>query len=632
MKNEYQTIKGWAVNNVAGQKSRKAILRDVKDAFDKKTKKWTWFTHLYQLGEHQNLVNAVNSIEVIGRVKTDTLQSCWVCGTPHNDTYHTRFKGRDYAIGNVCAKEHLAKYGLNTGVLADVDEKSAAAKADEVNNDLEVLVAEGQKPVTLIAHKPAKKNESYLYSQVQWVLNQKHVPDDVLQAAKLIKDTFARPGRTAVTKILDYVEGARSFPAGMYEPIAKDLEHMGRNDLAQMLREQVEYTGSEAKEIWTRAGVDPIKYRIEKNTEFLKQYEPEGKSLATILEEIIPAVEHDKKLWHDDLLAQEYRFNKVLSPEDYRLVSKCLKRWAFGSTQHLQGADRLRLRNIALRIEPVEDFGKEIDGLVAISRKLQYAKEHAFSDEQAQLKKIKGEISSLPNAQKYAKIRKMVAAISEQINDPCRLLQSKSMTVEQFERENQKALARHFNGLNGLVEMADRSYALGDRIWDNNHPKTANIKEHVKYGVITADDAKVLGVLERRVKTYCSINSNYLKKDIRDLQEGANSKLVVEMPLGKDKDAFKNADYLDHWAVRALMAKVYPDTASREKVPAVKIAAADCHALRSKLYQAKLTEEKVLEMKAQLKDVPEELLISGRQYKYICPVKVRDMYLLRKEP
>jgi hypothetical protein len=629
MKNEYQTIKGWAVNDVADQKSRKAILRDVNDAFAKKSKKWTWFTYLYQLGEHKNLQNAVKSIEVLGRVKTDTLHSCWVCGTAHNDTYHARFKGREVAIGNVCAKENLAKYGLNTGVLSDVDQKSAAAKADEVNNDLELLVAEGQKPVTLIAHKPAKKNENYLYSQVQWVLNQKDAPSDVLEAAKLIKDTFARPGRAAVTKILDYVEGARSFPADMYEPIAKDLEHMGRNDLAQKLREQVEFTGTEAKEIWAQAGVDPIKYRIEKNTEFLKKYEPDGKSLATILEEIMPAVDHDKKLWHDDLLAQEYRFNKVLSPDDYRLVSKCLKRWAFGSTQHLEGADRLRLRNIALRIEPVEDFGKEIDGLVAISRKLQYAKEHAFSGEQAQLKKIREEISNLPNAQKYAKIRKMVAAISEQINDPCRLLQSKCMTVEQFERENKKQLDRYFDGLNDLVALADRSYALGDRIWENNHPKMASIKEHIKYGVMTADDAKILGVLERRAKTYCSINSNYLKKDIRELQEAANSKLVVEMPLGKDKDAFKNADYLDHWAVRSLMAKVYPDSAQKDKVQVVKIAAADYHAMRSKLYQAKLTEEKVLEMKAQLKDVPEALLISGRQYKYVCPEKVRDMYLLR---
>jgi hypothetical protein len=629
MKNEYQTIKGWAVNDVADQKSRKAILRDVKDAFDKKTKKWTWFTYLYQLGEHKNLANAVNSIEVIGRVKTDTLQSCWVCGTPHNDTYHARFKGRDLPIGNVCAKEHLAKYGLNIGVLSDIDEKSAAAKADEVNNDLELLVAEGQKPVTLIANKPAKKNETFLYSQVQWVLNQKDVPDDVLQAAKLIKDTFARPGRTAVTKVLDYVENARRLPADMFEPIAKDLEHMGRSDLAMLLREQVEYTGSEAKEIWTKAGVDPIRYRIEKNTEFLRQYEPEGKSLATILEEIIPAVEHDKKLWHDDLLAQEYRFNKVLSPEDYRLVSKCLKRWAFGSTQHLQGADRLRLRNIALRIEPVEDFGKEIDGLIAIGRKLQYAKDHTCSIEQAQLKKIKEEISSLPNSQKYARIKKMVSAFSEQINDPCRLLQSKSMTVEQYERENQKQLDRYFNGLNDLVALADRSYGWGDRIWENNHPKTANIKDHIKYGVITADDAKVLGVLERRVKTYCSINSNYLKKDIRELQEGANSKLVVEMPLGKDKDTFKNADYLNHWAVKALMAKVYTNTATLTREAVVSIAAKDYHSMRSKLNRTKLTEEKVLEMKAQLKDVPEELLISGRQFRYVCPEKVREMYLLR---
>ncbi len=632
MKNEYQTIKGWAVNDVADQKSRKAILGDVKDAFAKKSKKWTWFTHLYQIGEHQNLVNAVKSVEVIGRVKTDTLQSCWVCGTPHNDTYHVRFKGRDYAIGNVCAKEHLAKYGLNTGVLAAVDEKSAKEKADEVNNDLDALVAEGQKPVTLLSHKPAKKNESYLYSQVQWVLNQKNVPDDVLQAAKLVKDTFARPGRTAVTKILDYVEGARSFPADMYEPIAKDLEHMGRSDLAMLLREQVEYTGSEAKEIWTKAGVDPIRYRIEKNTEFLKQYEPEGKSLATILEEIIPAVEHDKHLWRDDLLAQEYRFNKVLSPEDYRLVSKCLKRWAFGSTQHLQGADRLRLRNIALRIEPVEDFGKKIDGLIVIGRKLQYAKDHTYSVEQAQLKKIREEISNLPNSQKYARIKKMVANFSEQIDDPCRLLQSKSMTVEHFERENKKALAKYFNGISDLVTLADRSYGWGDRIWENNHPKMANIKEHIKYGIITAEDKKVLGVLERRVETYHSINSNYLKKDIRELQEGANSRLVVEMPLGKDKDIFKNADRLNDWARRALMAQVYTNTKTLTTEAVVSIAAKDYNKLKSALNKIGLTEEKVLLMKNELKDVPKELLIEGRQFKYICPVKVKEMYESRKAP
>jgi hypothetical protein len=628
--NEYQTIKGWAVNDVADQKSRKEILRAVKYAFDKNTKTWTWLTFLYQLGEHKNLVNAVNSIEVVGRVKTETLQSCWVCGTPHNDTYHARFKDRDVFIGNVCAKENLAKYGLNTGVLSAADDKSARFKAEEVSNDLDALVSEEPRPVTILAHTPAKKNENYLYAQVQWVLNQKRVPKDVRAAAKDIHDTFTRPGRAAVKTLLDYVEKARKFPAEAYEPIAKDLEHMGRKDLAQMLRNSKQLTGLKARQICAQAETDPIKYRIEKNTAFLKQYEPDGKSLATILEEIIPAVEHDKQLWRDDLLAQEYRFNKVLSPEDYRLVSKCLKRWAFGSTQHLQGADRLRLRNIALRIEPVEDFGKEIDGLIAIGRKLQYAKDHTFSEEQEALKHIRDEISSLPNAQKYLHIKRTVAALAHQINDPCRLLQSKSMTVEQFERDNQKELAKYFNGLNDLVAVADRSYALGDRIWDNNHAKVANINEHIKYGVITNDDAKVLQVLERRVKTYSSINAMYLKEHIRELQQAANSKLVVEMPLGKDKDVFKNADWLDKWAVKVLYAQVRPDTASTQKMAVARIAAQDYFALKSKLYQNKLTEDKVLEMKAQLKGVPEEQLLSGSQFRYICPLKVKDEYDKRK--
>jgi hypothetical protein len=298
----------------------------------------------------------------------------------------------------------------------------------------------------------------------------------------------------------------------------------------------------------------------------------------------------------------------------------------------LQGADRLRLRNIALRIEPVEDFGKKIDGLIVIGRKLQYAKDHTYSVEQAQLKKIREEISNLPNSQKYARIKKMVANFSEQIDDPCRLLQSKSMTVEHFERENKKALAKYFNGISDLVTLADRSYGWGDRIWENNHPKMANIKEHIKYGIITAEDKKVLGVLERRVETYHSINSNYLKKDIRELQEGANSRLVVEMPLGKDKDIFKNADRLNDWARRALMAQVYTNTKTLTTEAVVSIAAKDYNKLKSALNKTGLTEEKVLEMKAQLKGVPEEQLMSGRQFRYICPLKVKELYESRTAP
>jgi len=632
MTNEQKTIRDWAVNAVADQKLSRAISRDVKDAFAMNTKKKAWLTFLYQLGEHKNLPNAVQSIDVLDRVKTETLQSCWVCGTPHNDTYHANFKGKDVFIGNVCAKNSLAKYGLNTGVLTEADKKSAIAKAEEVSNDLDALVCEEPRIVTLAAHTPAKKNENYIGSQVAWVLNQKRVPKKVLEAANLIHDSFSRPGRTAVKTLLDYVEKARKFPTEAYAPIAKDLEMMGRGDLAQKLMAAKELTGLKAKEIWTQAGIDPTKYRIEKNTEFLKHYEPDGKSLATMLEEIIPAVEHDKQLWRDDLLAQEYCFNKVLSPDDYRLVSKCLKRWAFGSTQHLNGADRLRLRNIALRIEPVADFGKAIDGLVAIGRKLEYAKDHKHSDEQKMLERIRDEISQLPNSQKYKKVREMASAVSKQINDPCRLLQTSCTTVEAFERGNAGMLAKYFNGLQDLIETVDRSYALGDNIWARNHPKVEAVKEHVKYGIITKDDVKVLQVLERRVKNYASINSMYLKQHIRDLQEAADSKLAVEMPLGKDKAVFKNANHLDQWAARTLLAQVRPDTASREKMAVARIAAQDYFALKSKLYQNQLTEDQVLEMKAQLKGVPEEQLMSGRQFRYICPLKVKELCAVRTAP
>ncbi len=636
MKNEYQEMRAWA-NNTDHEENRKKILRDVNSAYHgKNTHMQLWFRFLRGIGNYDNPANAVkNGLRPLDRTTMDTLHACRVCGTPHKDTYRLQIVNKPgeegvIYVGHVCARTRVSYYGLNSGVLASVDRKSAEAKAGRVQEELEQLVSEDQVPFAFVDSQPAAKDRKYLGAQLIWVLQQKRVPKKVLEAATCLHDNYSIPDRNELRLVLEYIARARKIPASAFENVAKDIELMEKeklapNGLAGQLRSAHELTGAKAEQILTQTSENYRQYRIRKNTEFLKQYEPEGKSLATILEEIIPAVGHDKKLWRDDLLAQEYRFNKVLSPDDYRLVSKCLKRWAFGSTQHLQGADRLRLRNIALRIEPIDDFGKAVDGLIAIGRKLQYAKDHTFSEEQEQLKRIREEISSLPNAQKYLHIKKTVSALAQQINDPCRLLQSKSMTVEAFDRQYDRTLGT-------LVDKVDRSYALNSSIWARNHPQVEGIKDRVKYGIITADDVNVLQVLERCVNKYSSIDKLHLKNEIKGLQEAVKSPLVVSIPFANDKQLFANANCFDSLVKQTFYQWTLVGDGSNRRDYAVKIAADDWFTLRAKLYQNNLKEEQVLEMKAQLKGVPEEQLMSGRQMKYICPLKVKETCESRKAP
>jgi hypothetical protein len=632
MANEYQLIREWAVNNVADQKQRKAILKDLKSAFAKDTKAKAWFTSLYRLGEHDNLVNAVRSIPIYGRTITETSQSCWMCGQSHNDTYLGEFKGAKVSIGNVCARTRLTRYGGNAGVLTDAEEKTRKQKAKQVQEDLEILVSEEENPVVLLDHKPAKKKESYLGTLVGWVLQQENAPDNVLAAADRIKNSYSRSARNDVRILLDHVAKTRKFPADAFEPIAKDIELMENEKLApaglaQRIRSAKELTGAQADLLLAEAKENHRQYRIRKNTEFLKNYEP-GNSLATIIEQIAPVFEqHDKPLWREDLAAQMFRYNKVLSAQDYRLVARCLKRWTFSSTQPLEGADRLRLRNIAVRIEPVSDFRQIIDGLVAISRKLQYSKDHVNDDERQQLESIKAEINRLPDKQKYAMFRKFADQLAQKINDPCTLLKAECYALESLEEKTGIA------DLNALVSKASRTYAPGDKIWDNNHQKAARAAEHVQYGIVSKEDIIALQTLERRAKHYFRIESMYLKKDIRALQEATSSKLVVGMPFLEDREAFRNATTFGQQAVRALFRQVYITKGSLAREAVGRLAAGEYAGLKRKLQKTGLTEERVLAIRQELGNTVNDAQVrSGEHIKYICPVKVKQFYDARKAP
>ncbi len=624
MKNEQKQILNWAVNDVSDQKVRREIMHYVKNALTRNRQARDWILTLYQSGEHQNYVNAVNSIVVKDRVKTETMQGCRVCGTQHRDTYRCSFSkwkddaGKDFFIGNVCAREHVGKYGSNLGVLTSVDEKSAKTKIKQTNSDLEELVAGEKKPPVLIATEAADRDERYVGSQIIWVLNQKKVPKKVLMAARKLHDSYERAGRAELKLVMEYIARHREFPAETYEPVVKDIQEMEKDKLAprglgERLRLATPMTGAKAQKLLSRTKQDYIDFRIGKNTEFLKQYEM---PLAQIIDEIIPAVQHDQPLWHDDLVAQRYLFNKVLSADDYRLARKCLKRWAFGSTEALQGADRLRLRNIALRIEPVPDFKQSVDGLVVISRKLQYARDHLKDEEHQQLGRIKQAIETLPEKYRQPTFKKVADQIGDELSDPCRLLKTKCFTVESLPVN-----------INTRIESVDRTYAFGDNLWQNYQAKLERAKEHVKYGIVSKDDLDLVLKFENRANTYLSIDNLAYGQQIRELQKGANSKLVVEMPFGADREKFAKADRLDIMAVRYMIGRVHDESTNNWNAMAV-VAEKEYFTMKAKLYHNQLSEDKVLEMKKALnaKGVRDEDLLYGTQYKYICPVKVKDAF------
>ncbi len=553
MGGDYRTIQAWAVHNVADRELCKKIKQDIREAWGTdNTKAKAVYAFLYRLGEAENLPNTVTSIIVKDRVRTSTRQSCRACGTLHGDGYRcspARGNDRedlDFFIGYVCAKKRLARYGLNVGVLAEADKRGAEKKKHKISETLEDLVLHEQGLEVLLITGAAGRNEEFIGNQLNWLFkHQDNLPEDAQVALKHLRDPYHRPTRQELAIVLQTVAHLRKFPADAYEGVAKDVELMAKEqlapeDLARHLRQFTCLTAQQADELLSQTKETYRSFRLRKNTAFLNAYE--DTSLAFIFDAIIPALEHDQPLWHDDLVNQRYVYNKVWAPQDYRLAIGCLNRWAFGSVKHLEGADRLRLCNIATRLESVPEFKEKIEGLVVLSRKLAYARFHTQSDEYARLKRVKEELAQLSDKKKYGTFTQAARAIAEVLKDPCRLLKTSCIPVEAFGDTAKTTLT-----LDHVLATITQAYTRDARIVDFQKRSLSMILEHTAYGIVRKADAKKLVRIYEHVKSYAPLEHLAQEQQAvcRLVREIAQSGLVKRIAGFPDFQRFREPLSID---------------------------------------------------------------------------------------
>jgi hypothetical protein len=502
MANElYYSIKKWAARNVEGALARK-LRRDINTAWvNNNTKAKKRFEFLYRLGEFDNLPNAVKSIKVEDRTKTDMMQSCWMCGTLHADGYRAGCNGtRDHFIGKDCGRI-LAAYGLGTGLILEQDKRGKANKRKGVQNDLDDLVLEEGRPFLFLhTSGPVKETSSdYVGSILTWVTKQE-LPMDVRLAVQHLKDPYFRTNRNDVKRLVDYVAENRKFPADAYAPVMKDLWHMEHTgaikDKAQPLEAKVAGEGSltvaEVKQLLD--GIPYAEYRIQKNSELLAAY---GEPLANVINTLIPAVKHDKPLWHDDHTRQRYVFNKVLSAGDYRLAKQCLNRWTFGRVDEIEGADKQKLRNIAVRMECVYDFKDHIEGLIVMHRKLNYAMANTSSEEYQQLELIQKSVKKLAEANRAKVFNDACNKAYDLQKEPMRLLQAPCMTIETYKEAQDMDIGR-------ILDIAGKVHAKGF-LNQFQRKYLPHLKEHLSYGILRNEDAPRLTKAAELMKRYVRV-------------------------------------------------------------------------------------------------------------------------------
>jgi hypothetical protein len=559
MQDDKYPLRRWAIRNVNDRALRTRIIKDIDEAWAKKNiKAQKVYQFFYQMGQYENLPNAVQSVVVKYRTRTNMSErhSCHLCSTRHADGYRCSMRqGKDrddtgFFVGNICARKRLIPYGLNAAIIADADTRGAEKKQATLHDDLTDLVQKDGLPVLLLAaHKPKKKREAFIGAQLNWLRDygHKHELDaEVSAALKNMTDKYYRPAPREIRLVLDTIALLRPNPAEAFEDIAQDIVLMEQEQLAPLglardLKSLHDPTAKEIDALVQKSKEYYLDYRIRKNALALQQYEPAGKSLATILDDIIPSLEHDKPLWHEDHARKRYEYNKVLTRKDYNLVKKCLWRWAFGATQHLDRIDRLKLRNVAIRIEPVKAFERILEDLVVLSRKLDYGRSHVQNEEYQRLKTIQHQIELLPPKKRYREFKKAALKIAQELKDPCLLLKTQCIPAERFARE-------YGTTLDAALTSITNAYTRDARITRFQNNTLPKILDHALHGILRKSDAAKIAALYSRVKNYGPIGkqTNKMEREILELvSELAKSGLVQKIAGFPALERFKDNLFID---------------------------------------------------------------------------------------
>lgn len=509
MATEYTTIREWAANKVSDPVAR-AIRRDINRTFgnphDKKGQA-RWQTIYRVFSGYDNLPNGLNSLKVGDRVRADQLHACWLCGTPHSDGYvcspaTSGIAGRDPFIGHNCA-ERLTGYGLRAGVLTEADRKTRAKKTNAIIAGIDGLVLNDGDvlPLMLESSRPNATESGMLGHHLGWI--GKHYKDfspEVQQAYDRLTKDYVFPEVEDVRTVFRAIEYDRPFPASTYKNILSDVRRMekaGKADegIAKRLQNagrKGKLTGRQVKAIL--GFTDHRGYRIFENEKRLRRLDAK---IGDVMNTLAPLAEHDKPLWGRDITRQRYTLNKVLSEADYRTVAGSFNRWRFGYTSEVHGSDARTLRERAIRLESVVGFQKKIDGMVAVQRKFEFAKDQTAGKVHKDLGEIIKMIEGLPKTTEKKKSKAFREAVHEAQRlrrDPLVKLQAPAVPIEVFGDYTGRKFQEYKNlDFHKVVALVGRKILTPDRKLSTFQESVLpQIVEHAKYGFILKSDAKKL--------------------------------------------------------------------------------------------------------------------------------------------
>ena len=513
-------IKRWAVKELGGSKENRALARDIradiKHAYrlgrtTKSTKLWEELFR--QFRGFKNLPSGLNSLHVGDRVTTEEMKSCWLCGEPHGTGYSAPptlnpISGRQPFIGKDCAKK-LTGYGLRAGVITAADRRARITVTRKDIDGLDDLIIEAGPAVSIAFESTpySATDRGLLGNMTTWLSRQDNLGADLEAALGRVVDSYADSSRGDRKMVFDAIAERKPFPKDTYKHVVEDLKEMEREGKAPegiAKKLMLSTTGGRltcAKVLGVLDGVDQQGYRIKKNQKRLKIY-----GVATpgaIMNDLARLIRHDKPLWGEDMVRMRFTYNKVLSEGDYRLVAGCFNKWRFGYTSEVHGANALRLRNRAVRLESVVNFRKKIDGLIAVHRKMEYALHHAESHEYKVLGDVRKALEKVPKKKQSKVFREACNEAYQKQKDPLVLIRGAAVTTEGFGDH----VSDRFKEDNDNTSFEAVIDMIGTKIVTNDRPTREfqasvlpRVQTHAEYGFVLKSDIKKLETAYRRRK------------------------------------------------------------------------------------------------------------------------------------
>lgn len=351
--------------NTTDQVQRKKNLKEAKALTSKPV---MLYNSLRTITQADNLENAVSHLELDARESTNQKHSC-LCGTLHgNVSYRIKVKGGPYHVGKDCVQNRLVPHGFNAIVLGKLDAKKKKSIRSANQRKLEDLLSVSRvpEPLTYGYERLESAAEDMVGGSLLWLTTYEGAPESVRALAKDLRDPFYEPSAEEVRTILKAIGKYKAFPADLYRGVMSDFETMGRTDIADVFRAEIdakrELTAAQVKGMTGK--INYRKFRIRENQKTLNSID-----FTDTLQCLLPHILSERKL-RADARKQELEDVPVGISKEYCVINAAFNRWF--SANDIKGVDALKVRKIAERIEPVKKLAEVVDRMTVLQRKLDY--------------------------------------------------------------------------------------------------------------------------------------------------------------------------------------------------------------------------------------------------------------------